>query len=123
MRPLNTHRLCAIPIRQAADGSFELSAALASALGATPLASLQASLGSPGVSAAVAGLDGSVAARAWATALVVAALETAFASMRDSWALFGKRSTQWLRRALGGAAGAARVASLQAAAAAALSSA
>lgn len=104
---------------QFADGSFELNDALAVALGTTPLEGLMASLGTPAVAAAVAGLSVDVAARAWATALVVAALETSFASMRESWTLFSKRSSQWLRRAFG-PAGTARITDLKIAGAATL---
>ncbi len=86
-----------------------------------PLAALQAGLA--GVASGPlgsSGLDGAAAARAWATALVLVALESTFVTMRDSWALFAKRSAQWLRRTLGGAAGATRLAELSAAAQAAL---
>ena len=108
-----------LTLLQAVDGSFELSEALAAALGAPSLAALQAAQEAPAVAAII--LAAAVpASRAWATALVLVALETTFASMRESWSLFAKRSSQWLRRALGGAAGVTRVSELQAAALAAL---
>jgi hypothetical protein len=100
---------------QAAEGAFELDSRLAALLG-RPLAALQASLASGAAAAPLVGLDAGLAARAWATALVLAALESTFASMRDSWALFAKRSSQWLRRTLGGAAGSSQVVALTAAA-------
>jgi len=101
---------------QVADGSFELSRRLASLLGPTSLETLQAALSDAGSIVGMAADSISLpatASRVWATALVLTALEGTFGGLRGSWALFSKRSAQWLRRALGaGAVGAARAADL-----------
>jgi hypothetical protein len=120
VNPLDKCRTNLTVVWQAADGAFELDSRLASVLGLS-LPALQAAQARVAASGGpLDGLDAVVAARAWATSLVLAALERTFASMRDSWALFAKRSAQWLRRALGGAAAASKLAELTAAAQAAV---
>ncbi len=96
---------------QSADGSFALDDRLANALGAADAATLRAAC-----AGVVTSAGGSLDDRAIATALVLAVLEARFAASRDSWALFAKRSSSWLRKALGGDA--ARLTAVNAAAAA-----
>jgi hypothetical protein len=96
---------------QSADGSFALDDRLAHALGAANAATLRAACAS-----VTAAAGGTLDDRAIATALVLAVLEARFAASRDSWALFAKRSSSWLRKALSGDA--ARLAAVTSAAAA-----
>jgi hypothetical protein len=81
---------------QSADGSFTLEDALARLLGAADAATLRAACAA--MTAAAGKADDGILA----TALVLAVLEARFAASRDSWALFAKRSSSWLRKALAG---------------------
>ncbi len=84
--------------------------ALARLLGAADAATLRAACAA--MTAAAGKADDGILA----TALVLAVLEARFAASRDSWALFAKRSSSWLRKALSGDA--ARLAAVTSAAAA-----
>ena len=107
-------------VPQAADGSFELSEALTAVILAPSLASLNQAQTSVAAAAALKGLDLKVASRVWATALVLAALNTVYSAMKDSWTLFAKRSFLWLRRTMGSVPGGACVKDIEAAALSAL---
>lgn len=78
---------------QAADGAFfpdeRLAAVLGLALGRLTLPVTLAPLTGPAIDVKI-----------WATVVVLAALESVFAPIRESWSLFAKRSSSWLGRAL-----------------------
>jgi hypothetical protein len=90
-RPLD--RLAAL---QRADGSWELTQALASALGVR--------FGQLEAVAAAKNWKTADARRAWATSLALAWLEAHTAADRDEWALLADKARDWLR-AHAGAAG------------------
>lgn len=73
---------------QAADGSWDLDAAFAAAIG-RPLVELEAALGG---AAEVPG----EARRAWATALALAWLETRAAEAAGEWRMLGAKARRWL---------------------------
>jgi hypothetical protein len=87
---------------QKADGSWELSADLAAALGVA----LPVLLGR----ARDLGLDTPEGRRAWATLLALAWLEAHAVAERDEWALLADKARDWLRAGGGGPADASRAA-------------
>lgn len=82
---------------QAADGAFNLDARLAIILGCD-LRDLHGAMSC--AATPLCDLGYVVSERAWATALVLVALDSTFAPLRESWSLFASRSTLWLSRTL-----------------------
>lgn len=95
------NKLQALVELQRFDGTWELNADLAGALGKTrgELSPPTTLIDSHGDSAATNGADVVNGQRVWATALALAFLETTLASHAEEWSLLAAKASAWLRKA------------------------